>query len=135
MAEHQYTPEELALLGLNAQLLALSDDTTVAGRFILLGTDGRIVANGSLSDRDVAAATEALACLIAARKAMQESTGPAVYDRLPKVQIDPLLENELEEYCIGLDTQHLVEMAKLDPKAAVAAFDEITSDTDGNEAL
>lgn len=46
-------------------------------------------------------------------------------------RIDPILEAELEEYCIGLDTDFLVQMAAQDPKAAVAAFDEITSDVDG----
>ncbi|MFF4526984.1 hypothetical protein [Streptomyces bluensis] len=102
MAEHQYTPEELALLGLNEQLLALSDDTTVAGRFILLSSDGRIVANGSLSDRDVAAATEALACLIAARKAMQEEQAAAV-DTLPEVEADDVtaMVVALEDFANG----------------------------------
>jgi hypothetical protein len=135
MADREYTPDEQRLLDLYHQIIALSDDETVAGRFILLGPDGVIVAHGSLAARDIEAATDALASVNAASSASEESTGHAVYAALPKVHIDQALENELEEYCIGLDTDHLIGLAAQDRAAAVAEFDEITSDIDADGDL
>jgi hypothetical protein len=135
MADRDYTPDEMRLVELYHQLIALSDDKTVAGRFILLGPDGAIIANGSLAARDIEAATLALAALNEAKAATEESTGHAVYAALPKVPIDQDLENELEKYCIGLDTDHLFGLAAQDQAAAVAEFDQITSDVEGDGTL
>jgi hypothetical protein len=128
--DRQPTPEQQALLNLYAQLLKLSDDTTVAGRFILLGTDGAIVANGTLTASDIDAATTALTLFNEAKAATEEATRPTP-DSVPAVALDPALENQLEEYCIGLDAEFLMQLAEQDPNAAVAAFDEITAQWDG----
>jgi hypothetical protein len=136
MAERDYTPAEMRLLELHQQLLALSENTEVAGRYILLAPDGTITAAGSLSAPDIDAATDALIAVNVFRAATVEASGRAVYDAMPKTPIDPALENELEEYCIGLDTEHLVALAAQDREAAVAEFDEVTSDVneDGGPA-
>jgi hypothetical protein len=72
----ELTPEEQALLNLYTEMVKLSDDTTVAGRFIFLAPDGRIVANGSLAPRDIEAATEALASVNAYKQQMRQDALP-----------------------------------------------------------
>ncbi len=131
MAGHQYTPEELALLKLYEQFLKLSNDTQIAGRFILLGPDGAVVATGSLAGRDIEAATAALTSLNDAKTATEESTRPDPFT--PTVALDPALEAEFEEHCIGLDPEFLMDLAEQDPNRAVAAFDDITSQWDGGD--
>jgi hypothetical protein len=117
------------ILDLLAAFLGLSGDTDNAGRIMLLGPNGQFVGDATLSKRDMEIATKALA----AAKALTEATRDL---NLPgDAPVDPLLEAELEEYCIGLDTDLLVEMAEQDPAAAVAAFDEITSDIEGDGQL
>ncbi|MFB7312959.1 hypothetical protein [Streptomyces sp. NPDC056192] len=84
-------------------------------------TDGRGWCEVPISAKAVEALTEVVESLAnhAGLDAAQPQT-PAASD------IDPLLEAEFEEYCIGLDTDFLMSMAAQDPHQAVAAFDEIT---------
>ncbi|WP_329376088.1 hypothetical protein [Streptomyces sp. NBC_01483] len=117
------------ILDLLAAFLGLSDDTDNAGRLMLLGPTGAFVGDASLSARDMQIAIKALA----AAKALTEATrGMELPGDAP---LDAKLEAELEEYCIGLDTDYLVQLAAEDPAAAVAEFDEITSDIDTDGQL
>ncbi|MFF8910623.1 hypothetical protein [Streptomyces olivaceoviridis] len=112
------------ILDLLAAFLGLSDDTENAGRLMLLGPTGTFVGDASLSTRDMQIAIKALE----AAKALNHATRGL---DLPGDQLDPALENELEEHCIGLDTEFLMDLAAQDPNSAVAAFDEITTQWDG----
>lgn len=128
--DREFTPDEQRIIDFHQQLIALSDSTEVAGRYILLGPDGTPVANGTLSAADLETATDALTSVNAYRAATDESTDlPPV----PTVDLDPGLEAELEEYCIGLDAEFLMDLASQDTNSAVAAFDEITAQWDGGE--
>jgi hypothetical protein len=120
------TSESQALLvDLLAAFLDLSGDTENAGRIMLLSPTGSFVGDASLSVQDMRIAIKALA----AAKALTEATRDI---ELPgDAPLDPRLESDLEEYCIGLDTDFLMEMAAQDPNTAVAAFDEITALEDG----
>ena len=109
--------------------LGLSDDTENAGRLMLLGPTGAFVGDASLSTRDMRIAVKALA----AAKALTDATRGM---ELPgDVPLDAELEADLEEYCIGLDTDYLFGLAAQDQAAAVAEFDEITSDVEGDGTL
>ena len=117
-------PQPILLDLLNA-FLGLSDDTENAGRLMVLGPTGAFVGDVTVSLKDAQIAIKALE----AAKALTEATrGMELPGDAP---LDPALENELEEYCIGLDAAELMEMAAQDPNSAVAAFDEITR-TDGD---
>lgn len=117
------------ILDLLAAFLGLSDDTENAGRLMLLGPTGAFVGDASLSTRDMQIAIKALA----AAKALTDATrGMELPGDAP---LDPKLEADLEEYCIGLDTDYLVELAAQNPAAAVAEFDQITSDIDTDGQL
>ncbi|QLJ06831.1 hypothetical protein HZZ00_38030 (plasmid) [Streptomyces sp. NEAU-sy36] len=117
-------PTTVILDLLNA-FLGLSDDTENAGRLMLLGPTGAFIGDASLSTQDMQIAIKALA----AAKALTEATKGM--DLPGDTPLDPALENELEEHCIGLDTEFLMELAAQDPNSAVAAFDEITTQWDG----
>ncbi len=108
------------LVDLIAAFLGLSDDTDNAGRIMILGPTGAFIGGLKLSLRDVQIATQAIT---AARALIEATKGMNLPGDAP---VDPALENELEEYCIGLDTDLLMDMAAQDPNSAVAAFDEIT---------
>jgi hypothetical protein len=116
-------PQALLLDLLNA-FLGLSDDTENGGRLMLLSPTGAFVGDASLSTRDMQIAIKALD----AAKALTEATQGL--DLPGDAPLDKALENELEEYCIGVDADHLMGLAAVDPAAAVAEFDEITSDID-----
>lgn len=60
MADRGFSNDELRLYELLQQFLALSDDTQVAGRIIVLGPTGQIVGDASLAARDIKDATDAL---------------------------------------------------------------------------
>lgn len=115
------------ILDLLAAFLGLSDDTENAGRLMLLSPTGAFVGDASLSTRDMQIAIKALAAAKALTEATQDLTLPG------DAPLDPRLEADLEEYCIGLDTDFLMDIASEDPNSAVAAFDEITSQWDGGE--
>lgn len=120
-------PQPLILDLLNA-FLGLSEDEQNAGRLMLLGPTGAFVGDASLSIRDMEIAIKALT----AAKALTEATrGMSLPDA---AELDPRLEADLEEHCIGLDTEFLMDLAREDPNSAVAAFDEITTDADGGHA-
>lgn len=117
-------PQALLLDLLNA-FLGLSDDTENGGRLMLLSPTGAFVGDASLSTQDMQIAIKALA----AAKALTEATRGL--DLPGDAPLDPVLEADLEKHCIALDTDFLMGMAAEDPNSAVAAFDEVTSEWDG----
>lgn len=114
------------LLDLLAAFLDLSDDTENAGRLMLLSPTGQFVGDASLSARDIDIAIKALT----AAKAFTDAT--ADIEMPDGTTVDAYLEGDLEEHCLGLDADFLMELAAEDPNAAVAAFDEIASQSDGD---
>jgi len=115
------TEAQALILDLLNAFLGLSADTENAGRLMLLGPTGQFVGDASLSTRDMEIAIKALA----AAKAFTDATADI---QLPDgTTLDPGLENELEEHCIGLDVDYLMGLAAQDRNRAVAAFDEITA--------
>ncbi|MFF6866664.1 hypothetical protein [Streptomyces ardesiacus] len=123
MDREQPTENDLRLIAFAEQLLALSQDPSIAGRFLLLGPTGQVVAEAALSASDLEDATRFLAQGNAAKAAHEDTAPPAL---VPTVPVDPALEAELEEYCIGLDTDYLMDLAAHDPRKAVHAFDLVT---------
>lgn len=117
------------ILDLLNAFLSLSPDTDNAGRLMLLGPTGAFVGDASLSTRDMQIAIKALA---AAKALIDATAGMELPGDAP---LDPVLEAELEQYCIGLNTDELFDLAAEDQAAAVAAFDEITSDIEGDGTL
>jgi hypothetical protein len=113
------------LTDLLAAFLNLSNDTENAGRLMILSSTGAFVGDASLSTRDMQIAIKALAAAQALIEATREIDVPG------DTPLDPKLEADLEEHCIGLDASFLMEMAAEDPNSAVAAFDEITQQSDG----
>jgi hypothetical protein len=111
------------ILDLLSAFLGLSGDTDNAGRIMLLGPTGAFVGDASLSARDMQIAVKALQ----AASALIEATHGL--DLPGDAPLDPALENELEEHCIGLDAEFLMEMAAEDPTKAVAAFDQLAECT------
>ncbi len=49
------------------------------------------------------------------------------------VVVDPELVDELEEFCLGMPADDLIEMAAQDPTGAVAAFDRIFEYAPGDQ--
>lgn len=125
--EREFTPQEAALFDLLTEIVSLSDDTENAGRIMVLGPDGKFIGDAALSARDIQIATKALAAARAFTEAAKGIEFPADAD------LDPVLEQDFEEYCVGLDPDFLMGMAAEDPNSAVAAFDEITTQWDGGE--
>lgn len=131
MDREQPNENDLRLIAFAEQLLALSQDPSIAGRFLLLGPTGQVVAEAALSASDLEDATRFLAQGNAAKAAHEDTTQPALVPDfppapVPTVPVDPALEAELEEYCIGLDTDYLIDLAAHDPQKAVHAFDLVT---------
>lgn len=125
--EREFTPQEAALFDLLTEIVGLSEDTENAGRIMVLGPDGKFIGDAALSARDIQIATKALA----AAKAFTEATKGIEFPA--DASLDPVLEQDFEQYCIGLDPDFLMDMASQDPNSAVAAFDEITGQWDGGE--
>jgi len=117
--------EQSLILDLLNAFLGLSDDTENACRLMLLGPTGQFIGDASLATRDVHIAIKALN---AARALIEATRG---LDLPGDAELDPVLEAEFEEHCIGLDPEFLMDLAAEDPNSAVAAFDEITSQWDG----
>lgn len=112
--------QETNLLDLLAEFIGLSDDTDSAGRIMILGSDGRFIGDASLSARDIEIATKAVAAARAFTEAAKGIEFPADAD------LDPVLEQDFEEHCIGLDPEFLMDLAAEDPNSAVAAFDQLS---------
>jgi hypothetical protein len=121
------TDPNALILDLLSAFLGLSDDTDNACRLMLLGPTGAFVGDASLSTRDMQIAIKALAAAKALTEATRELALPGDAD------LDPVLEQDFEEHCIGLDADFLMDLAAQDPNSAVAAFDEITAPLDGGE--
>ncbi|WP_331746840.1 hypothetical protein [Streptomyces sp. NBC_00842] len=110
---------DLLVLALLAQLQQLSPaEAKTAARLTVRNADGDFLGEALLSDKAVDALVDSTTSL----NAYLENEPAAV----PGTDIDPDLEAEFEEHCIGLDTDFLMSMAAQDPNQAVAAFDEIT---------
>ncbi|MGW1409507.1 hypothetical protein [Streptomyces sp. NPDC002403] len=113
---------ELRILALLAQLQRLSPaDAKTAARLTMRNADGDFIGEALLSDKAVTALTESTLSLNL--HLQSEPTAPST-------DIDPDLEAEFEEHCLGLDTEYLMAIAEQDPHRAVAAFDEITAEGD-----
>ncbi|MFF8610763.1 hypothetical protein ACF06X_33195 [Streptomyces sp. NPDC015346] len=118
MADRELSPDEMRAVELLMQLQALSPDTaTTVLRISLRMPDGSYIGDALLSANAVAALNDATLSLVAYRE-----------QQAPETAIDPFLLADLEEHCIGLDVDGLMAIAAIDPKHAVAAFDEITED-------
>jgi hypothetical protein len=87
--EHPFSNEEMRLAELLHQFLALSDDQDNAGRIIFRGPHGEYIGEAKLSARDIAAATDALVSLNAAKDATEEATRPRRIE-LPEVSAEDL---------------------------------------------
>jgi len=94
-------------------------DQTPAARITIRTPDGEYIGEALLSTR----ATNEIANVVSCAAAY-----PLTKTRTP---IEAYLEAEIDEHCIGLDTDYLMAMAATDPRQAVAAFDKITADEDG----
>lgn len=69
---------------------------------------------------------EALADAIDSMNAYLGSDPDApIHLTVPETTVDPALVEELEQHCLGMDADFLMELAAQDPNSAVAAFDEI----------
>ncbi|WP_432185475.1 hypothetical protein [Streptomyces tendae] len=125
MNREQPTENDLRLIAFLEQILNLSQDKDIAGRIMLLGPTGEFIGDASLSPADLENATRFLAQGNAAKAAHEDTIPPSDVPPapVPTVPVDPALEAELEEYCIGLDTDFLMDLAADDPRRAVAAFD------------
>src|ERR1044072_2784228 len=76
MSERECNAAEERIRKLNTALVALSTDTSVSARFILLNPDGVGISQGALSARDLDAAIAALDAINGARKATEEAASP-----------------------------------------------------------
>ncbi|MEU9849228.1 hypothetical protein [Streptomyces sp. NPDC047985] len=111
---------ELRVLALLAQLQRISPaDAKTAARLTVRNADGDFIGEALLSDKAITALTESTFSLNL--HLQNESAAPGA-------DIDPDLEAELEEHCLGLDIEYLMAIAEQDPHRAVAAFDEITAE-------
>ncbi|MEU9998106.1 hypothetical protein [Streptomyces sp. NPDC050848] len=116
MADRELSPDEMRAVELLMQLQALTPENAInAIRISIRMADGSYVGDALLSAKAVAALNDATLSMIAYRDS-----------QAPVGDIDPLLQADFEEYCIGLDVDGLVAMAAMDPAEAVAGFDEIT---------
>lgn len=88
-----------------------------AVRITIRTPDGEYLGEAVLSTRAASEIANTVSC--AASYPLTKPAGSPP----PRTPLDPNLEAELEEHCIGLDTDYLVS---LDRREAVAAFDEIT---------
>ena len=91
---------------------------TPAVRVILRTPDGEYLGETVLSTRAANEAANVVSC--AAAYPLTKTRTPA----------EEYLEAEINEHCIGIDTDLLISM---DPREAVAAFDEVTGYGDGDQ--
>lgn len=88
MAGRGFSNDELRLYELLQQFLGLSDDKDVAGTLILIGPNGSIVGDATLSAADIEAATDALLKGNIARSDADQTTG---------VDTEPLLDVDADD--------------------------------------
>ena len=91
---------------------------TPAARITIRTPDGEYLGEALLSTRAAAEIANAVSC--AAAYPLTQTSTP----------IEAYLEAEINEHCIGLDTNLLLSM---DPREAVVAFDEVTGYGDGDQ--
>ncbi|MFJ3043630.1 hypothetical protein [Streptomyces tendae] len=127
MNREQPNENDLRLMAFLEQILNLSQDTDIAGRIMLLGPTGEFIGDASLSPADLENATRFLAQGNAAKAAHEDTIPPAPVPAVPAdAVLDPVVEQDFEAYCIGLDTDYLMDLAAHDPHKAVHAFDLVT---------
>ena len=115
--------DDLHALQLLAELQRLADPTQPAAlRITIRSAEGDYIGDIALPAPGAGHATQAVSAVADYAERTPTDFAPT--------GIDPFLEAELEEYCIGLDTDLLVSM---DPREAVAAFDEVTGYGDGGQ--
>lgn len=73
MADSTQAPQNMPLHELLHRLMALSDDPQAAGRLIILNGDGSYIGETTLSEADIAAASQALDVFLAARECMESA--------------------------------------------------------------
>ena len=91
---------------------------TPAARITLRTPDGEYIGEAVLSTRATTEIANVVSC--AAAYPLTKTRTPA----------EEYLEAEINEHCIGIDTDLLISM---DPREAVAAFDEVTGYGDGDQ--
>lgn len=131
--DRDFNPDDVRLVDLLRQIQALSPEgATTAGRITLRDAHGAYVGEALVDSKALDAAAAALlsvnemaACDRAEHTRAGDDT-PAVRPS-DSLDLDPLLEADFEEHCIGLDPAHLMALATIDPARAVAAFDELTA--------
>ncbi|MEU9014271.1 hypothetical protein AB0D12_31780 [Streptomyces sp. NPDC048479] len=96
MAGRGFSDDELRLYELLQQFLGLSDDKDVAGTIILIGPNGSIVGDATLSAADIDAAADALVKLNIAR-------GDADHPAAGSVDADPLLDVDADDVADLID--------------------------------
>ncbi|MFB7222443.1 hypothetical protein [Streptomyces sp. NPDC056227] len=117
----------LRLLAELQRLAGLAPGTENAARVTIRSATGEYLGEAPLTQRAADALTDAVSAFADYAEAM-----PADFEagtQAPTADgtdIDPLLAAELEEHCIGLDTEYLMSVATQDPRKAVDEFDEIT---------
>ncbi|MEU5976349.1 hypothetical protein [Streptomyces sp. NPDC047315] len=128
MDGREFSADDVRLVDLLRLLQELSPEgAATACRITLRDAAGDYVGEALLDSRALEAAVEALASLVAYRDAGVDGPLPVALTELePDDDLDPRLEADLEEYCIGLNCGELMGLAAADPARAVAAFDEIT---------
>jgi hypothetical protein len=118
------TPEELHALSLLAELQRLADPAQPdAVRITIRSATGEYLGETTIPALGLEHTTNAVSAVADYAERFPEDFNPTV--------IDPLLEADLEEYCIGLNVDKLIATARTDPQRAVADFDAITSDEGG----
>jgi hypothetical protein len=105
MADRGFSDDELRLYELLQQFLGLSDDTDVAGRIVLLGPNGAIVGDCTLSADDIEVAVDSLLHLNIERgRGVDLAEGPLAVDEDAQVALpdgllpvdQPLTADELD---------------------------------------
>lgn len=122
------SPDDLHALQLLAELRRLANpDQPTAIRLIALTGDGDYIGDVKLPTPGLAHTTQAVSAVADYATRIPEDFTP----NQGADGLDPLLIAQLEDHCIGLDPDYLMAMAVIDPRQAVAAFDEITDDGSG----
>ncbi|WP_392838753.1 hypothetical protein [Streptomyces sp. LN500] len=119
--------EQLALR-LLAELQRLNPgDQDQAVRLTIRSANGDYIGEARLPQRGAEALADAVSAVADYAAAMPADYEAGTQAPTPDdTDIDPALETEFEEHCIGLDTDYLMSLAARNPREAVAEFDEIT---------
>ena len=78
---------------------------------------------------------EVLSDAIDSVNAYAGSEPPNTVSEQVQTTVDPALVDELEQHCLGMDADFLMDLAAKDPNSAVAAFDEIFAYADYEQIM